>query len=464
MCHEAAGVTTDVFPKTMAVGGVDCALSYHFEPNSPRDGVTLAVPMALLNQVPAEQCEWLVAGMIKPKVQALLKSLPQKLRKHCVPLPDFVDDFVAWAVEPSKSLIDALIEFYRLKTQQLISATDFKPETLPAHAFMNFKLLDEYGRQLEMSRNLSLLRTHFGGQARTMFQTAAPQSQSVEMSRPITSWDFGDLPELMELQKGGKKMFGYPALEAHDTHCELSVWDEESVARDVHRNGVLCLAKLQLKDTVKHLEKNIPDAVNMGMLYTGLTQDSLETLKSEIVLLALQRAANLEQTVPRDAGGFDAMVIEAKGRIGLIVQEVARLVLSVLTEWLSASKKVTAIKAYGMAYQDMTAQIEKLTTKKFISQTPYAQLVHYPRYFKAIVLRVDKLKNDDARDGQMMREMLPLIQNWQRAVTERGLDADLIQFRWLLEELRVGLFAQTLRTPMPVSVKRLYKIWESLHG
>ncbi|MGL4767974.1 MAG: ATP-dependent RNA helicase HrpA [Formosimonas sp.] len=464
MRHEAAGVTSDVFPKTMAVGGVDCALSYHFEPNSPRDGVTLTVPIALLNQVSPQQVEWLVAGMIKPKAQALLKSLPQKLRKHCVPLPDFVDDFVAWAFEadkPSeKTLIEALIEFYRLHTQQLIQSTDFKPETLPDHAFMNFKLIDEYGRQLEMSRNLGLLRTHFGGQARSSFQEAAPQNQVVAPNQAITNWDFGALPELMELQKNGKKMFGYPALQDCQTHCEWSVWDEEDVARAVHRQGVLCLLRLQLKDTVKHLEKNIPDAVNMGMLYTGLTQDSLESLTSEIVSLALQRAANLDDAVPRDEAAFSAMLAQAKSRVGLIVQEVARLVHSVLAEWLAASKKVTSVKAHGAAHQDMSTQIDKLTPKRFISQTAYAHLLHYPRYFKAIGLRVDKLKNDAARDAQLMREMLPLLQNLARAEV---IDDGVTQFRWLLEELRVGLFAQELRTPMPVSVKRLYKVWDNLH-
>jgi ATP-dependent helicase HrpA len=330
---------------------------------------------------------------------------------------------------------------------------------------MNFKLIDEYGRQLEMSRNLSLLRTHFGGQARASFQEAAvPVSGSkiTDMTRVITTWDFGELPELMELNKNGKKLFGYPALEAHETHCELSVWDEENVAKAIHLKGVLCLTRLQMKDTLKHLEKNIPDAINMGMLYTGLTQDSLELLRSEIVALALRRAANLDTAVPRNAADFDKLVNDAKGRLGLIVQEVARLVLSILSEWQNASKKLTAVKAYGNAYQDMTAQISKLTGKSFISQTPYVQLTHYPRYFNAIAMRVDKLKNDETRDGQMMRDMLPLIQNWQRVINERGADESLTQFRWMLEELRVGLFAQELRTPMPVSVKRLYKVWDSL--
>ena len=472
MRHEAAGITSDVFPKTMRVGGVDCALNYHFEPNSPRDGVTLTVPIALLNQVSIHEVEWLVAGMIKPKVLALLKSLPQKLRKHCVPLPDYVDDFFDWAQAErkahEKSLIDALIEFYRLQTQQLLQSTDFKPETLPAHALMNFKLVDEFGRQLEMSRNLSLLRTHFGGQARSSFQDASPQSATPvsDMSRAITAWDFGNLPEMMELHKNGKTLYGYPALQAHGTHCELSVWDEEQIAREVHVRGVLCLARIQLSDSLKLLEKNIPDALNMGMLYTGLTGDSLESLKTDIASLALKRAANLGEArdTPRDAPAFEAMVRDAKSRIGLIIQEVSRLAASILTEWQIAAKKLATVKSHGSAHQDMSAQIGQLCPKHFLSTIGYSQLTHYPRYFKAIAMRVDKLKTASERDAQLMRDMLPLLQNWQRVFNERSrqMDDGLMQFRWMMEELRVGLFAQELRTPMPVSVKRLYKVWDAL--
>jgi ATP-dependent helicase HrpA len=146
------------------------------------------------------------------------------------------------------------------------------------------------------------------------------------------------------------------------------------------------------------------------------------------------------------------------------VQEIAKLVLLILTEWQAAQKKLVSVKTQLNAYNDMVAQIERLTPKRFVLNIRYAQLVHYPRYFKAIALRVDKLKNDSARDAQLMRDMLPLVQHWQRAVNERGgqMDDGLAQFRWLLEELRVGLFAQELRTPMPVSVKRLHKVWDSL--
>lgn len=487
MRHEAAGVTTELFPKNMNVGGVDCALTYHFEPGSHRDGVTLAVPMTVLNFVSQTQVEWLVAGMLKEKVQALLKSLPQKLRRHCVPLPDFSQSFIDWANRERRigqvPLMDALIEYVRLQTMQQLKTADFKLELLSPHSFMNFKLLDEYGRQVEMSRNLALLRQHFGVQAREQFQSTAAQSVaktadanatadvSLDGGRAITTWDFGELPELMSLQKGKQTLFGYPALQDMGEHCELTVWDDEVQARAVHTRGLLRLARIALKDNLKHLEKNIPDATQLGMLFVGLTGGTLEQVKAEILSVSLRRACQLDeaQHEPTDAAGFERMIEQAKTRLGLIVQEVSRVVMSVLSEWQAAQKKWVGIKPHAAQYKDIGEQIERLTPKGFVEHTPYGQLVHYPRYFKAIVMRCDKLKGGLERDAQLMRDMLPLTQNWQRewhaqraANALHEVDVRLVEFRWLLEELRVGLFAQELRTPMPVSVKRLQRVWDTL--
>jgi ATP-dependent helicase HrpA len=156
--------------------------------------------------------------------------------------------------------------------------------------------------------------------------------------------------------------------------------------------------------------------------------------------------------------------------LGLIVQEVGRLVLQILTEWQNAQKKLNGIKIHANQYKDISEQMTQLTLKGFIERTAYSQLSHYPRYFKAIVMRCDKLKGGIERDSQLMRDMLPLQLNWQREYNaqrtqgEYNVDVRLMEFRWLLEELRVGLFVQELRTPMPVSVKRLYKIWEAMVG
>ena len=499
MRHEAAGVTSEVFPKAMNIGGVDCALTYHFEPGSHRDGVTLAVPVTVLNFVSQTETEWLVAGMIKEKVQALLKSLPQKLRRHCVPLPEFTQEFIDWANAERKTgqvpLVDTIIEYVRLKTMQQLKTSDFKLETLSPHSFMNFKLLDEYGRQIEMSRNLTLLRQHFGQQARASFQNTVQdnlqqvkqQTQQAEVSddksldtqansaptvpnSKIVTWTFGQLPELMSLQKGKQTLFGYPALQDMGEYCELSVWDDEVQARVVHDQGILRLARIALKDNLKHLEKNIPDATQMGMLYVGLTGGTLEHVKADILTVSLRRACQLDDAKqqPTDEASFNAMIAHAKTRLGLIVQEVGRLVLQILTEWQNAQKKLNGIKVHVNQYKDISEQIAQLTQKGFIERTAYAQLSHYPRYFKAIIMRCDKLKSGIERDSQLMRDMLPLQLNWQReynaqrAQGEHSVDVRLMEFRWLLEELRVGLFAQELRTPMPVSVKRLYKIWEAM--
>ncbi|HWW73712.1 MAG TPA: ATP-dependent RNA helicase HrpA, partial [Duganella sp.] len=180
MRHEAAGVTTDLFPKMMSVTGLEMALTYHFEPGSVRDGVTMAVPLFALNQLPRERCEWLVPGMLKEKVHLLLKSLPQKLRRHCVPLPDYAAKFCERVHEAGTfgrgDLIDAIIADIRSQITISVLTTDFKPETLPAHHFMNFKVIDEHGRQLEMGRNLATLQAEFGAQARESFQKMAETS------------------------------------------------------------------------------------------------------------------------------------------------------------------------------------------------------------------------------------------------------------------------------------------------
>lgn len=512
MRHEAAGVTTELFPKTMTVGGVDCALTYHFEPGSHRDGVTLAVPITVLNFVSQAQTEWLVAGMIKEKVQALLKSLPQKLRRHCVPLPDFAQAFIDWANDAGKNgevpLVDVLIEYVRLKTMQMLKSSDFKLELLSPHSLMNFKLLDEYGRQIEMSRNLTLLRQHFGAQARASFQSKGadgleqltsvaenhakkPTNQGVStpanstanglwnsppITQALTTWSVGDLPELMGLQDGKNALFGYPAIEDKGTNCVLSVWDDEAQARAVHRRGVLRLAQLALQDSLKNLQKNIPDERNLTMLWTGLTQGTADELRQQLMEVALVRACQIDEAssangLPMSETAFTDMLAGAKPRLGLIVQEVGRLLLAILTEWQNAQKKFTAIKSHALQHKDIGEQIAQLTAKNFATATPYAQLSHYPRYFKAIALRCDKLKSGLERDSQLTRDWNALHLNWQREYHSQraqsgqstfALDPRLIEFRWLLEELRVGLFAQELRTPMPVSVKRLQKVWASL--
>ncbi|HKT66910.1 MAG TPA: ATP-dependent RNA helicase HrpA [Burkholderia sp.] len=510
MRHEAAGVTTDLFPKRATMAGVEMALTYHFEPGTPRDGVTLAVPLYALNQVDARRCEWLVPGMLKEKVQLLLKSLPQKLRRHCVPLPEYAAGFVERMGRErfgAGGLVEALIADVRGETQVAMKTADFKLETLPAHLFMNFKVIDEHGRQLAMGRNLAQLRQELGAQAQQQFQkiaaaatispggetpaddadgtparaaapasharggtpakgaapqTAAPaEAGATALYENLTTWNFGKLPELLEIRRRGQTLYGYPALVDRGTHCDVEVFDSPEEAARIHRAGLRRLFALQLKEPIKFLEKNLPGLREMAMQYMSLgTQDEL---RDQLIDTALDRAC-LQDPLPDDDASFHARRDEGRSRLNLLAQEIARLVGQILAEYAGLAKKLAQAKPFAQAHADLQQQLAALVGKRFVIDTPYVQLAHFPRYLKGIALRIDKLKADPARDAKQSSELLPLVQQYQRAVSQRGgvADARLAEFRWLLEELRISLFAQELRTPMPVSVKRLHKVWESM--
>ncbi|MFM0153212.1 ATP-dependent RNA helicase HrpA [Paraburkholderia sediminicola] len=513
MRHEAAGVTTDLFPKRTTMAGVEMALTYHFEPGSPRDGVTLAVPLYALNQVDARRCEWLVPGMLKEKAQLLLKSLPQKLRRHCVPLPEFAAGFVDRHSGPrfgAGGLLESLIADIREQTQVAMKQSDFKLETLTPHLFMNFKVIDEHGRQLAMGRNMSQLRAELGGQAQQHFQKiassaagaaladagggsvavgshasgsagasgAAPRGKGVAAAGPetasqgggapatalyekLTTWNFGKLPELLEIRRGGQTLFGYPALVDRGTHCDVEVFDSPDEAARIHRAGLRRLFALQLKEPIKYLEKNLPGLREMAMQF--MPRGTQEALRDQLIDTALDRAC-LQDPLPADDVSFHTRRDEGRSRLTLLAQEIARLVGQILSEYATVTKKLVQAKSFTAAHADMQNQLDALIGKRFVVDTPYPQLAHFPRYLKGIALRIDKLKADSARDARQFAEFQPLLQNYQRALAQRGgvLDTRLSEFRWLLEELRISLFAQELRTPMPVSVKRLYKVWESM--
>ncbi|MFL9863349.1 ATP-dependent RNA helicase HrpA [Paraburkholderia fungorum] len=514
MRHEAAGVTTDLFPKRMTMAGVEMALTYHFEPGSPRDGVTLAVPLYALNQVDARRCEWLVPGMLKEKAQLLLKSLPQKLRRHCVPLPEFAAGFVDRHSGPrfgAGGLLESLIADVREQTQVAMKQSDFKLETLTPHLFMNFKVVDEHGRQLAMGRNMSQLRAELGGQAQQHFQKIAssaagaaladagggggvaaatqaggaagaasgaaqrgksgaapgPQTASQDgalgtaLYEKLTTWNFGKLPELLEIRRGGQTLFGYPALVDRGTHCDVEVFDSPDEAARIHRAGLRRLFALQLKEPIKYLEKNLPGLREMAMQF--MPRGTQEELRDQLIDTALDRAC-LQDPLPADDVSFHTRRDEGRSRLTLLAQEIARLVGQILGEYATVTKKLAQAKSFTAAHADMQNQLDSLIGKRFVVDTPYTQLAHFPRYLKGIALRIDKLKADSARDARQFAELQPLLQNYQRALAQRGgvLDTRLSEFRWLLEELRISLFAQELRTPMPVSVKRLYKVWESM--
>ncbi len=491
MRHEAAGITTTAFPKAIRLGGIDCVASYLHEPGDAKDGLTVSVPIYALNQVSEERCEWLVPGMLPAKVLALIKSLHQRPRSRLVPLPDYADEFCATVPFAQGSLVDALLKAVRERTQLAVQRNDFKLETLPPHLLMNFRVVDEHGRQLGAGRNLAALKAELGTQARSAFQALAalklpgcgacavagrraardraatrlgPALQHRRRPRArarYVDWSFGELPELMEVRKAGQSLVGFPALIDKTTHVEIEVFDEPDVAAAKHRAGLRRLVALQLKEPLKYLEKNIPDLARMAGQFMAL--GSAEELREQIIAVALERAF-LADPLPSDAAAFKARLEAGRGRLTLIAQEVARAAGAVLQELANAQRKLKDSKPGREVADDIGAQLQRLVGKQFMLTTPWSALAHLPRYLRAVVMRLDKLRADPARDSQRMAELRPIEQRWLRAIAERRgtIDARLVDFGWLLEELRVSLFAQELRTPQPVSVKRLERAWEQL--
>lgn len=507
MRHEAAGITTAAFPKTIRMGGVDCTASYLHQPGDPRDGVTVTVPLFVLNQVSEERAEWLVPGMLKDKIQALLKSLPLRPRSRFVPLAENAQRLAELLGSAERfgagSLVEVLLKQARDETSLDIKRADFKLDMLSPHLFMNFRISDEHGRQLGQGRNLGALKAQWGAKARGAFQALAelkiaPQADGAAAPAPAqapaaaakqagkaapapssgaaqakpsgpvhaadklwTDWSFGALPELMEIKKGNQTLIGFPALIDHGTGVGIEVFDEPEVAASRHALGLRRLFALQIRDALKYLEKNIPDLQKMAVGYMPL--GTQEELREQIINVAIDRAF-LQEPLPADAEQFKQRVQEGRGRLTLIANEVARMAAGVLQEYMAAVRKIKDTKNAPEATADAQQQLQKLVPKNFIAIAPWAQLGHYARYLKAITARLDKYRADPARDAAKLKELQPLEQRYWRLVAERKgqVDARMQEYRWMLEELRVSFFAQELRTPYPVSSKRLDKVWQQL--
>ncbi|MFZ1810807.1 MAG: DUF3418 domain-containing protein, partial [Candidatus Nitrotoga sp.] len=462
MRHEAAGITTDQFPPQLVMNNISYALAYHFVPGKSDDGVNLTVPLALINQVSAPRCEYLVPGLLAEKVAQLIKTLPQKLRRHMVPVPEFAALFCR-AVPPSDTpLLQALARYIREQKQLEVLLDAFRLEQLPAHLLMNFYVVDEHGRQLGVSRNFIQLRAELAPKlASVTAKGVAAEQKRVH----FTDWSMGEnglgeFKETSEIHRAGQVVTLFNALVDEDDAVSLRTFDTRDEALSAHRVGLRRLFMLALKEQVKFLEKNLGlQAMAMQFLSFGSIQD----LRRQILAVTFDRCC-MNEPWPTNETEFVARCKEAKSRLTLVAQEIARLIGAILAEYQLVYKKIQAVKSNGQAIQDMRMQYEWLLQKEFIARIPYERLQHLPRYLKAINVRLEKLRADAARDARQYAQMQSLHQAWQRKVTAQqgNIDARMEEFGWLLQELRVSLFAQELKTPVIVSVKRLEKLWEQM--
>jgi len=301
-----------------------------------------------------------------------------------------------------------------------------------------------------MGRDLAALKRQLGEETKELLQEVAP----VEEGERYSGWTMGELPEIMEIRRGGRTLVGYPALVDAGDAVTLQVFESPEKAREAHAHGVRRLLAIAFRDRIRDLER-------------ALAKDmTLAALKEDVLRAALDRTF-LADSLPMTQSEFARRVDAGRSRFTLIAQEIARLAKTILAERQALEKRLAAAeRGFQPVAADIRAQLARLLAPGWLSRTPWERLQHVPRYLKAAALRLEKLRADPQRDQRLAAELGMLEQPFRREVSARlrndAAGAELEQFGWLLEELRVSLFAQELRTPVPVSVKRLAKLWQSL--
>ncbi len=462
MLHGAAGVTQEQYPDYLVVNGLRLPLEYHLEVGHPADGVTVTVPLAALNQLPAERFEWLVPGLLTEKMTALIKSLPKSMRVNFVPAPDVAQAAFEVLRPGDGSLLEALAMYLGKRSGTAVAVEAFDPTTLLDHLHMNFRVVDEAGKVVAMGRDLGQIREKLGVQVKATFeQMPHPEYQRDE----ITEWDFGDLPESIGVKRHGMSLKAWPALVDNGKSVSLRLMDSPEAARASHRAGLGRLFLMQLGDEVRYFSGNIPGFSEMSLHYATL--GSSKDLKEDLVGETINRVFLGDAEVRTHVEFELRLAAGRRHRLLEVGAEVAELARRILSEYhavaLLLGRKV--IGAWGPAIADIKDQLAHLMPKGFLTTTPDVWLSHFPRYLKAIQVRIGKLTTSGhTRDAQHMAEVMPLWQAYlaqaKKAAAQKMYDANLEQFRWMVEELRVSLFAQELKTSIPVSVKRLEKQWE----
>jgi len=482
MRHGAEAITEDQFPEILRVAGSECRLAYRFEPSHPLDGATLTVPLHLLNKLDGASCEWLVPGMLREKVTWLVKALPKRIRATCVPVPEFVTAALT-ALSPTlsrerereqtfpspasgggargegvcKPLTDTLAAYIRKRTSQEVPPGTWKDNEIPAHLRMNFCIVDEGNTELASGRDLAELKAKLGQAARLTF-ARAPE---LDFEREgLSAWDFGDVPEKIAFTRNGHPITGYPALVDEGDSAAIRLFDTPEAARAAMRGGARLLLRLALATQMKQLEKSLPGFTQTALQLRTIAAN--DDLRNDLLAAIADRAFLGEDEAPRNEKQFAVQKDRARARLSAVADAACRQAAAVAAEYHAVQARLA--KAPYPVAQDIREQIAHLLYKGFLAATPWPQLAHLPRYLKAAERRIDKLPNErDARNTAAVREWWQTYEKRREIHRKEGTaDPALEEFRWMIEELRVSLFAQELKTPYPISLKRLQKAWENV--
>ena len=462
MQHAAAHITEEQFPKHWQTADGKFKLSYRFEPHHPLDGVTMTVPLTVLNRLHAPSLEWLVPGMLREKIQLLIKALPKQIRRICVPVPDFITKFLGSNPDRQAAIIPQLAHFIAksagdMRILEQIDQDAWAAQELPEHCYLNLRIIDDGGQELAMGRDLIQIQQQLGKAAATTFRD---NTQEFERDN-VTTWDIGTLPESIKFARGKQQLTGYLGLQKEkDGRIALRLFDTSAAAEQAHRQGVIELMKLQLKEQVKDLNKGIQGFTQAAMLLKHINAD---TLRDDLTQAVCDRAFIGEDELPRNEKAFKEQIKRARSRLPAVKEALSRY----LQETAAAYAELNGKLGKHPLTHLMRQRLQTLLAAGFATRTPWAQWPRLPIYLKAMTLRLEKYSSNPARDAAREADIQELEQMWQEktdSLVKQGLPVsdDLAAFKWMIEELRVSLFAQELKTPYPVSVKRLMKEWDKM--
>ncbi|MGI8896376.1 MAG: ATP-dependent RNA helicase HrpA, partial [Casimicrobiaceae bacterium] len=461
MRHAAAQVTVDLYPEHLAVAETTLPLKYRFAPGHPLDGLTTTVPLALLNQVEEARLTWLVPGMIREKVTHYLKSLPKGWRNRLIPLPETVTAFLEAMPFAGAPLTEALRAWLHERLGEAPGADVWAGAALPNHLAINIEVVDAAGRELAMGRDLRALRAQLGEAAQLTFAAAKPEFEKSF----VKSWDFGDLPETLAIARHGQRLTGYPALIDDGAEVSVALLDTRQAADTATRQGVLRLMRLTLKSATASFDRG-----GAGFAQTALqlkTTVPTDQLLADVLAAVVDRAFLGDDPLPRTERAFAEQVRRARARLPAVAAGGFTLLQAIATEHFTLSQRLAKMAApHARFAADVRAQRDALVHPGFYAATPWAKLQHLPRYLKALDRRLVRFAERPERDARHAEQVAALWQRYRKRIERDrqsgNRDAALEEFRWLLEELKVSLFAQELKTPFPVSFKRVERAWSEL--
>jgi ATP-dependent helicase HrpA len=467
MRHAAQDITEAQFPERLHAGGAGLKLAYRFEPGHPLDGVTVTVPLELLNRLEPADLEWLVPGLVREKVAHLFKALPKQLRRHLVPVPQHVTEFLVDCErreardEKREALTTALARYVQRAAGAPASADVWDKADVPPHLRMNIRVVDQAGRELAGGRDLAALKTQLGQAASLTFSM---EESGIEKSG-IRTWDFGDLPAEISFTRGGRRLTGYPALADERESVAIRLLDTRGAADAAMRAGVRRLMRLSLKDQMRQLEKSLPGFTQAALALRNIA--SADELKEDLLTAIADRAFIGEDELPRTEKSYETLRARARTRLPAVSEGACRLLANIAGEYQRVQQRLAAAgKAAPRVAADVRAQLDRLVYKGFLPATPWERLHDLPRYMKAMQARLDKYAANPERDERHTASIAELWGRYEEraAKLRRAHESDprLEDFRWRIEELRVSLFAQELKTPYPVSFKRLDKLWRDI--